>query len=324
LQEIVIELSNFTHLRDLINKSDLQLFSTKYWIQQKPDAMKNVIGNQSVSLLNTFLDQVRVTKSNKEMAAMRRTCRLAVDALNSTIDFGKDQFQTKSIDQVNENQLAAHFEYHCRLNGSNRLSYPPVVAGAGRSITIHYEANNKPINRSEWVLMDAGCEDHDGYASDVTRCWPVDNQINLSSLHFALYQALCEVQKELIQRIEVNRTTLNQLLQEQTNLLGTVLKEFNLISKSATDQSTREAVLRFCPHHVSHYLGLDVHDSGSFSRDQPLTQGMCFTVEPGLYFRPDHQIPDEFKGIGFRVEDDLLINEQNQVENLTATCRYLP
>jgi Xaa-Pro aminopeptidase len=320
LRSLQIELSDTTQLRRWIDQTKFELFVTKYW-QSRPDLLTKYVAQQPVVALSPLLDQLRVIKSAGEMNAMRRTCHLAVEALNSTAEFGRKCVQNGS-DQVHERQLAAHFEYKCRVNGSPRLSYPSVVAGAERAVTIHYGTNDRPIRSNQWVLMDAGCEDSDGYASDVTRCWPIDGQTNRSSLQFALYQALCSVQKELIDGIQVNRTTLNQLLHEQTRLLALVLKEFRIISASSKDQEVRESVYKFCPHHVSHYLGLDVHDSGSYSRDEPLRQGMCFTVEPGLYFRPEHDIPDEFKGIGLRVEDDILINQHDQIENLTQSCRY--
>lgn len=103
--------------------------------------------------------------------------------------------------------------------------------------------------------------------------------------------------------------------------LGRYLQEVGLISKQLHGVELARAAYGFCPHHVSHYLGMDVHDTPLITRNVPLVPGMVCTVEPGIYIDADRQdVPDEFRGIGIRIEDDVLISGDNAVEVLTETC----
>lgn len=180
----------------------------------------------------------------------------------------------------------------------------------------------------DWLLMDAGCEDIEGYNSDITRCWHVGGSATSSQarLQSALYEALCEVQHHLIHHLRQKGSpeslSLDHLFQVMCLLLGKVLVEFCLIPKSSSPAESARAGYKFCPHHVSHYLGLDVHDTPSIPRNISLQPGMCFTVEPGLYFRDTDDIKREFKGIGVRVEDDLMISRAGEVQVLTKDTSW--
>lgn len=173
--------------------------------------------------------------------------------------------------------------------------------------------------------MDAGCEDIEGYNSDITRCWSMNEDKNVSKLHFELYQALTEVQSDLIKKVKSSPgISLDQLFSVMCSMLGKLLIEFGAISKSSSPSEANKHAFHFCPHHVSHYLGLDVHDSPSVPRNIPLRPGMCFTVEPGLYFRSDDpNVREEFKGIGIRVEDDLLIENDGNIIVLSQKCKWI-
>ena len=151
------------------------------------------------------------------------------------------------------------------------------------------------------------------------------SETNVSKLHTELYQALTEIHCDLIKKIKSNpEISLDQLFNEMCSMLGKVLIEFGAISKSSSAKEAANDAFHFCPHHVSHYLGLDVHDSPTVPRNIPLRPGMCFTVEPGLYFRKDDaRVKEEFKGIGIRVEDDLLIDNHGDVINLTQKCKWI-
>lgn len=115
--------------------------------------------------------------------------------------------------------------------------------------------------------------------------------------------------------------TLNALFDTMCIKLGRYLQEIGLVSKSANGIELARAAYSFCPHHVSHYLGMDVHDTPLITRTIPLVSGMICTVEPGIYIdarRTD--VPEEFRGIGIRIEDDVLIADNNNVEVLTKDC----
>lgn len=173
--------------------------------------------------------------------------------------------------------------------------------------------------------MDAGCEDVEGYNSDITRCWSLSADSSSSKLHGDLYEALVETHADLIKTLRTTPgVSLDQLFTIMCSALGKLLIEFGAISKSASPNEASRMAFHFCPHHVSHYLGLDVHDTPSVSRSIPLRPGMTFTVEPGLYFRPDDAcVKKQFKGIGMRVEDDLLIDSNGEIIVLTEKCKRI-
>ena len=298
----------------------------------RPDSQTENMIRKSVSSLSPFIDQLRLIKSENETMAMVRTCAIGSAAMNETRLFAgqlsKVNSERHQIPLVNEGQISARFEYEVRVNGAAKLAYPSVVAGGPRSTIIHYGTPNKFMTDEEWILMDAGCEDCEGYNSDITRCFIVGGSASSSQarLQSALYEALCEVQQHLINHLRQKggeeAGSLDQLFQIMCALLGKVLIEFCLIPKSSSATESSRAGYKFCPHHVSHYLGLDVHDTPSVSRNIPLSPGMCFTVEPGLYFRAGDGVKKEFKGIGIRVEDDLILRASGEVQVLTKDASW--
>lgn len=115
--------------------------------------------------------------------------------------------------------------------------------------------------------------------------------------------------------------TLNDLFDTMCHRLGLYLQEINLLPKDLTGYNLQRAAYKYCPHHVSHYLGMDVHDTPLVSRSNELIPGVICTVEPGIYISPDYkEIPKEFRGLGIRIEDDVLINEDRRIEILTEKC----
>lgn len=199
------------------------------------------------------------------------------------------------------------------------MAYPPVVAGGANATVIHYVNNNQIVRDGEMVLMDAGCE-FGGYTSDITRTWPINGEF--SEPQRILYEVLAQVQKELLGCLQhAGGETLDQLFDTMCLKLGKYLQEVGLIPKSAQGVELGRAAYKFCPHHVSHYLGMDVHDTPLISRSIGLTPGMVCTVEPGIYIGKDRRdVPEEFRGLGLRIEDDVLILPDKQIEVLTESC----
>lgn len=339
-----MKIENVKYFESFVNEEceKRQIFTTKdgYLIDDskgrrrlRPDSETENMIRKPISSLTPFIDQLRLIKSPSEMKAMARTCSIGSRALTDTRSFCKELSSRNSkehnVPLVNESQIAARFDYEVRLNGASKLAYPSVVAGGARSTIIHYGTPDKFVTDDDWILMDAGCEDMEGYNSDITRCFIVGGEANTSQsrLQSALYEALCEVQNHLISHLRERCTsseqiTLDQLFQIMCSLLGKVLLEFGLIPKSSSAVESARAGYKYCPHHVSHYLGLDVHDTPSISRNLPLAPGMCFTVEPGLYFRDVDDVKKEFRGIGIRVEDDLLMMQSGEVNVLTANTSW--
>lgn len=255
-----------------------------------------------------FIHRLRLIKSRAEIALMQESCNVASDAIVKTIK--------TSYPGINERQIFAKVDYECRMNGAEHLAYPPVVAGGNRATTIHYINNNQVVNDGEMVLMDAGCEFH-GYSSDITRTWPINGKF--TSQQREIYEVVLNVQKHLIKLCE-NYPTLDSLFDSMCLLLGKGLQEIGLIPKLLNNQALIKAAYQFCPHHVSHYLGMDVHDTPLITRNVKIQPGMIVTVEPGVYINEKlQQIPKEYHGLGVRIEDDVLITEDGPVV-LTRNC----
>lgn len=255
-----------------------------------------------------FIHQLRLYKSPAEVALMKDSCRIASDAIAATI--------ASSYPGVTEHQLFARVDYECRMRGAEYLAYPPVVAGGDRANIIHYISNNQVVTEGEMVLMDAGCEYH-GYSSDITRTWPVSGRFSQSQRD--LYEAVLSVQTELI-RMCATLPSLDSLFHAMCSLLGLRLQELGVLSSRSTQDELSRAAYSFCPHHVSHYLGMDVHDTALIPRSVPLEPGMVITVEPGIYVSPLNKLaPSQYHGLGVRIEDDVLITASGPIV-LTAGC----
>lgn len=252
--------------------------------------------------------KVRSIKSQSEIDLMQKSCDIASMAIKKTIQSSKPG--------MSEHQLFAIVDYECRMNGAEFLAYPPVVAGGDNANIIHYIANNQIIHDKEMVLMDAGCEYH-GYASDITRTWPINGKFTPEQR--MLYEIVLDVQKEMLKKVQ-EMPTLDQLFHNMCSLLGKKLQETPLIPKSLSGDKLISAAYSYCPHHVSHYLGMDVHDTAKISTNVHITPGMIITIEPGIYVnRTNSLAPRNFHGLGIRIEDDVLVKENGYLV-LSRNC----
>ncbi|OTF83217.1 hypothetical protein BLA29_000948 [Euroglyphus maynei] len=293
---------------------------------------------QSVNIrdISIFIDKLRVIKSSQEVKAMKRVGHIGALALNNTIEWSRRLFSTINHNDnpsftFVESHIDGKFNFESKLFGARRQSFPSVCASGSRATTIHYGRNDHIITRNNddncWILTDVGCEDVDGYSCDISRTWPIDRNRDDDrfQLQSQLYEALIGIQHELINSIIVGQTSLNDLNELMLNIMARILPEFKLFDEFVSKEDVRNIIKRLCPHHVSHYLGLDIHDTPTISRSSPLLPGMCFTIEPGLYF-PAQGLPikPEFRNIGIRIEDDIIIEPGNKlIIPLTNDCPKL-
>ncbi|KAG7170060.1 Xaa-Pro aminopeptidase 3-like [Homarus americanus] len=260
----------------------------------------------------SHLHKLRFVKSPAEIELMRRACRISGESIAATMRATRAP--------VMEHQLFAIVDYQSRMRGADYLAYPPVVAGGPRANIIHYINNNQIINPGEMVLMDAGGEFR-GYSGDVTRTWPVSGEFTPAQRD--VYEAVLEVQQTVINAC-IQRPTLDQLFSIMCTKLGKVLQELCILPLNFNDGQLMRAAYGFCPHHVSHYLGMDVHDTPLVPRNRPLKPGCIITVEPGIYISENNTtVPSRYPGLGVRLEDDVLITEDG-VEVLSNSCPKHP
>ena len=256
------------------------------------------------------LHELRVIKSPAEVELMRETCRVGSQALARTM--------ARSRELQTEGQVLASVEFEAKMSGACHLAYPPVVAAGNNATVIHYIAATSQLDRAELLLVDAGCEYH-GYTSDITRTWPAGGVWTDPQL--CLYEAVLDTQLTLINNIQPGTTTVDSLYRDMQTILGKNIQQLGLIEKGAEHLHARTH--EFCPHHVSHYLGMDVHDCSKASKTQPLTAGMVITLEPGCYIpHGKAKVDPRWWGLGCRIEDDILITEAG-AEVLSSDCPKL-
>ncbi|XP_060705390.1 xaa-Pro aminopeptidase 3 [Hemiscyllium ocellatum] len=264
--------------------------------------------NNTVQPVQKLVQCLRLIKSDAEVELMKTAAKVTSKAFISTM------FSTKA--PVDEAYLYAKFDFECRAHGADLLAYPPVVAGGNRSNTLHYVKNNQMVKDGEMVLLDGGCE-YSGYVSDVTRVWPVSGRFTEPQAE--LYQTVLDVQKSCLS-LCIPSISLENIYTFMLTTLGQKLKDIGILQKNSNQNDAYKAAVNYCPHHVGHYLGMDVHDTPGISRSIALQPGMVVTIEPGIYI-PEHDTsaPSRFRGMGIRIEDDVLITEEGPIV-LSADC----
>ncbi|KAH9894071.1 peptidase M24, structural domain-containing protein [Cubamyces lactineus] len=262
------------------------------------DSLVDSLSSSKRKPLAPEVGRLRAVKSKVEQKVMRQAADISARAHNKTMRF--------TDPGVSEHAVAAHFEYLCAREGSQRPAYVPVVASGPNALIIHYTSNNQLIANGEMVLIDAGCE-YNGYASDITRTFPANGSFTPEQA--TLYNALLTVQKHLITLCtEATGMSILQIHRESCTLLR---KELERIGFSfPLGAGTLDTLY---PHLIGHPVGIDLHESSHMERDAPLKAGMVVTIEPGVYVPPFPEFPKAFHNIGIRIEDEVLVGKEHPV-----------
>lgn len=250
--------------------------------------------------LDSIVDEMRLFKDDFEVNLMREAAQISAQA------------HVRAMQQVKpgmlEYALEAEVLYVMQKNGCT-TAYNSIVGGGANACILHYVENNQPLKDGDLVLIDAGAElDH--YAADITRTFPVNGQF--SPEQKALYELVLKAQ---LAAIEVTQPGNHYRLPHETavKILTTGLLELGLLQGSVDELIAGEAFRQFYMHGTGHWLGMDVHDVGNYKINhewRPYEPGMVVTVEPGLYIAPDDEtVEARWRGIGIRIEDDVLITE---------------
>ncbi|XP_026682927.1 xaa-Pro aminopeptidase 3-like [Diaphorina citri] len=383
LQQIKFEHPSFCLWYDNTSYNETTNAVIKHFLSQS--------GGMSWNVPKQLFHQLRLYKSDSEQEMMRETCRIASEGFKETIGFSKPG--------RTEHELFTKFDYEVRMRGAQILAYPPVVASGDNANVIHYVHNNQKCCHGDLLLMDAGCE-LNGYDSDITRTWPISGQF--TDHQKVLYEIVLDTQLKLLKLCEKSDSALNfisyagekdqkefavlmtlplatvynklcenlpsldDLFSSMCSLIGSSLVDNHIVTKTyaamndcsyigfkfcphhsshylgmdvhdcaaiprtipvapgvvfTVEPGKSQIGFKFCPHHSSHYLGMDVHDCAAIPRTIPVAPGMVFTVEPGVYISKDcKETRPEFRGMGIRIEDDILIDKSSNVENLSAMC----
>lgn len=249
-----------------------------------------------------LLDTMRLIKSPYEQDLMQRSANIAATAHNRAMQFTKPNML--------EYQVEAEFLHTFYANGAQAPAYTSIVAGGENACTLHYNANNARLNNGDLLLIDAGCE-LDGYASDITRTFPVNGEF--SDTQRDVYELVLSAQLAAINVANSNHHW-NAPHEAALKILAQGFIDFGLCEGSVDSVLETGSYRQFYMHRTGHWLGLDVHDAGEYKTPKDdwsqLTVGNVLTVEPGCYIRPAENVPEHFWNIGIRIEDDVLITEQ--------------
>jgi Xaa-Pro aminopeptidase len=256
----------------------------------------------------TIIHEMRLFKSKDDLDAMRKAADITAEAhlrAMASTKPGMNEFEVEAL-------LLETFRAH----GSERPAYGSIVGSGANATILHYRQNNKKMQEGELLLIDAGCE-YDYYASDVTRTFPVAGKF--SKEQQAIYELVLDAQLAGIEKTRKG-ATLEQIHLACVDVITRGLVRLGLLSGEVEQLVKDEAYKPFFMHKTSHWLGMDVHDVGNYyvgGKARELEPGMVLTVEPGIYIGKDYdKVPPEWRGIGVRIEDDILVTE-GLPENLT-------
>jgi Xaa-Pro aminopeptidase len=257
----------------------------------------------------SILHEQRLIKEPREVEILRRASAITAE--------GHREAARIAHEGRFEFEVQAALEYAFRRRGSAGPAYGSICGGGKNATCLHYVANDQKLANGSLLLIDAACE-LDGYASDVTRTYPVGG--TFSGPQRAVYEVVLAAQLAALDAVRPG-ALLPDVHGAAVRKLTEGMLALGLLSGAVDELIKNEAHRRYYMHGTSHWLGLDVHDVGPYTvggKPRPLAPGMCFTVEPGLYVSVnDEQAPRELLGIGVRIEDDVVITADGH-ENLTA------
>jgi Xaa-Pro aminopeptidase len=255
-----------------------------------------------------ILHELRLVKRPEEIAKLRRAAQITAEAHMAGMRDGAAGRR--------EHQVQAEIEYAFRRRGGAGPGYGTIVAAGPNSTILHYRAGDAVLEDGQVCLVDAGGE-VDWYTADVSRTFPVSGEFTKPQRE--LYGLCLDAQKEAIEAVRPG-ATLDGIHDATVRRLTEGLIGLGLLKGTADERIADKSYRRYYMHRTSHWLGMDVHDVGDYYVDgkpRPLAPGMVLTVEPGLYVAADDEAaPPELRGVGIRIEDDVLVTEDGR-ENLT-------
>jgi Xaa-Pro aminopeptidase len=256
-----------------------------------------------------ILHELRLVKTPEEIARLRKAAQITAEAHMAAMRDGAAGRR--------EHQVQAEIEYAFRRRGGSGPGYGTIVAAGANSTILHYRAGDAVLEDGQVCLVDAGGE-YDWYTADVTRTFPVSGEFTKAQRD--LYDLCLAVQKEGILAVKPG-VTVDEIHDLTVRRLTEGLIALGLLQGTADERIADKAYRKYYMHRTSHWLGMDVHDVGDYyvdGKSRALVPGMVLTVEPGLYVAADDETaPKELRGVGIRIEDDVLVTETGQ-ENLTA------
>ena len=269
------------------------------WINKvRAQARSGVTAPGEIRDVRRLLDDMRLVKDEYEIDVMKRAAAISAEAHRRAMRATRPGMR--------EYELEAELLHEFRRRGAQSPAYTSIVAGGANACVLHYVQNDAVLNGGDVVLIDAGCE-LDGYASDITRTFPVGGKF--SGPQRAIYELVLDAQQAAIEQVKPGNPW-EAPHDAAVKVLAQGMVDLGLCKGTAAGVIESGDYRRFYMHRTGHWLGMDVHDAGDYKRDGTwlaLKAGMVLTVEPGCYVRPADDVPKEFWNIGVRIEDDALV-----------------
>jgi Xaa-Pro aminopeptidase len=269
------------------------------WVNEvRARARAGVTAPQSINDVHTLLDEMRLFKDAAEIDVMRRAAAISSGAHRRAMRSAQPG--------VGEFAIEAELMHEFRRNGAQAPAYTPIVASGAHACVLHYVENADVLRDGDLILIDAGCE-LDGYASDITRTFPVNGRY--SGPQRDIYDLVLAAQQAAIGQVKPGNRWIAPH-DAAVRVLAQGFVDLGLLKGPVDQVLESESYKQFYMHRTGHWLGLDVHDAGDYKHDgewRELAPGMVLTVEPGCYIRPGSQVPEHYAGIGVRIEDDALV-----------------
>ena len=272
--------------------------------------------------LHQFVDEMRLIKDEYEIEQMRLAVNTSIEGFNDVLR----ALPWAMAHERGERVVESAFFARARMDG-NDLGYETIAASGSHACILHWIQNDGPVRQGDLLLLDAGVEMESLYTADITRTIPVTGHFNPTQRK--VYEAVLEAADAAF-AIAKPGVKFRALHEAAMKVIATKMIEWGFINITLDEAlaGDRQLHRRWMVHGTSHHLGMDVHDCdrarSEMYREAELRPGMIFTIEPGLYFQPDDlRVPEEFRGIGVRIEDDVLVTETG-VENLTAALPRHP
>lgn len=276
---------------------------------EEAEFCRSFFANKQIIDLSHILDEMRLFKSRNEIALMQQAGQIsALGHIRAMKETRPNRF---------EYEIASEMLHEFNRHGARYESYGSIVAGGNNACILHYTENDQPLKDGDLLLIDAGCE-FAMYAGDISRTFPVNGKF--TDAQRDVYNLVLDIQKYAIKHLVPGNC-----IQDVNNAIVRILVEglvkLGIMQGDVDELIETEAYRQFYMHGLGHWLGLDVHDVGSYSkdcengdrnskrRDRPLEIGMVLTVEPGIYISENADVPEKYKGIGIRIEDNLLMTE---------------
>ena len=266
--------------------------------------------SKSINIIDasSLIGNARLIKDEHEIKLIRKACNISAEAHIEAMK------SVKNIDS--EEEMEGMYIHEFSKRGGRFQAYTPIVAGGENACILHYVENNQKLQKSDLLLVDAGCE-YEMYASDITRTFPISGKFSEEQLK--IYEIVLEAMNTAIDNVKPGNDVMKpQEISEKVITKGLV--KLGLLDGDPDELHKKGAFKDFYMHKIGHWLGLDVHDAGDYMEDEEFMKfkpGMVTTIEPGIYISSSMDVDDKWKGIGVRIEDDILVTKDGN-ENLTS------